>query len=104
MYLFRAGMPFKFDRLYLCLGFSHSTSCTQALVLLSQQVDVTHTTKFHHRTDLASLEAGSRTPRFNAAVVAWPLSCCGIATPVSLAMHLFNPLGVRSYSESFAVL
>ena len=41
---------------------------------------------------------------FNVAVVAWPLSCCGIATPVSFAMHLFNPLSVRSYRESCAVL
>ena len=32
------------------------------------------------------------------------LSCCGISTPVSFAMHLFNPLGVRSYRESRAVL
>ena len=29
MHLFRTGMAFKFDRLYLCLGFSHSTSYTQ---------------------------------------------------------------------------
>ena len=56
------------------------------------------------RTDPASLGAGSQAPRFNATVVAWPLSCCGIATPVSFAMHLFNPLGVRSYRESRAVL
>jgi len=34
--------------------------------------------------------------------VAWPLSCCGVATPVSFAMHLFDPLGVRSYRESCA--
>jgi len=47
---------------------------------------------------------GSQAPRFNAAVVAWPLSCCGITTSVSFAMHLFNPLGVRSYRESRAVL
>jgi len=40
----------------------------------------------------------------SATVVAWPLSCCGIATSVSFAMHLFNPLGVRSYRESRAVL
>ena len=64
-------------------------------VLLSQQVDV-----HHHRTDSASLGAGSQAPRFNATVVAWPLSYCGIATSVSFAMHLFNPLGVRSYRES----
>jgi len=47
---------------------------------------------------------GSQAPRFNAAVVTWPLSCCGIATPVSFSMHLCNPLGVRSYRESHAVL
>ena len=29
MHLFRTGMAFKFDRLFLCLGFSHSTSYTQ---------------------------------------------------------------------------
>jgi len=56
------------------------------------------------RIDPASLGAGSQAPRFNAAVVAWPLSCCGIAMPVSFAMHLFNPLGVCSYRESRAVL
>ena len=28
-HLFRTGMAFKFGRLYLCLDFSHSTSCTQ---------------------------------------------------------------------------
>ena len=46
----------------------------------------------------------SQAPRFNATEVAWPLSCCGIATSVSFAMHLLNPLGVRSYRESRAVL
>jgi len=64
----------------------------------------TGTLVHHHRTDPASLGAGSQTPRFNATVVARPLSCCGIATSVSFAMHLFNPLGVRSYRESRAVL
>lgn len=30
--------------------------------------------------------------------------CLEITTPVNFAMHLFNPLGVRSYCESPAVL
>jgi len=34
MHLFRTDMAFKFDRLYLCLGFSHSTSYLPRPVLL----------------------------------------------------------------------
>jgi len=40
-----------------------------------------------YRIDPAWVGAGSQAPRFNATVVAWPLSCCKIATPVSFAMH-----------------
>jgi len=43
--------------------------------------------------------AGSQPTHFNV-VVAWPVSCCGIARPVSFTMHLFNPLGVCSYRDN----
>jgi len=86
-------MAFTFDRLYLCLGISHSTSYTQGQCFFRNRSTYTTTEQIS-----ASLGADSQAPRFNA------VSCCGIATPVSFAMHLFNPLGVRSYRESRAVL
>ena len=95
-------MAFKFDRHYLCLGFSHSTTYTQGQCFFRNRSTYTTTEQILHRS--ASLGAGSQASCFNAAVVGWPLSCCGFATPVSFVMHLFNPLGVRSYCESPAVL
>jgi len=48
--LFRTGMAFKFDRLYLCLVFSHCTSYTQGQCFFSNRSTYTTTEQILHRS------------------------------------------------------
>ena len=49
MHLFRTGMAFKFDRLYLCLGLSHSTSFIQGQCFFRNRSTYTTTEQILHR-------------------------------------------------------